>query len=367
MDQVVTHPLGVHLNQRHGEYLRDCGLGHSAMKVFSVNPVEGWWQSPWNPMREPEVEKPAQALGTAVHAFFLDGARAYNRLYGMAPTKATHPAYLDTQRELMDACLKHGLPTSGLKGELTDRLLRAKAKVKILQVERDKWNRKGKTPIAPNDDARIRMLHRMAMRSRTELNLTGEHLTLRQAFRGALTEVSVFWIDADGIRQRARFDFIKPNFTGDLKSITEWRASDFKQSLLREAVIRGYVLQWAHYDEARRQLRIACDEGRVFGGTEKQRRLLATIADADEWAWLWVYCKMEGAPQVRGIPVFREEEINGVMVPHPQYLKAVEQRQRALDNFLLYRETFGMDQMWFDLEVIWKPEDTDWPSWSDPN
>lgn len=356
MSDLVEHKLGVWINQRHDDYIQDCGIGYSALKLYAANPIEGYWQSPWNPLRPPEQTNPGQYRGTALHVHFLDGTRVYNRTYGMAPTKATHPDYLDTQRELMAACEKHRLPTSGLKGELIARLVRSKAKVKILEVEREKWNRKGKKPIDQADDAMIRILHRMTMRSPEKLHLQdGENLTLKAAFWGALTEIGIYWIDADGIRQRARFDLLKPNFTGDLKAIADWRQSDFKQSLLREAVIRGYVLQWAHYDEARRQLRIACDEGRVFGGTPAQRRRLALIAEAEEWGWLWVFCKMEGAPQVRGIVPDRNAG---------QYIKALEQRERALTMFAYYREIYGMDQMWFDPLVVWQPEETDWPSWS---
>lgn len=360
MAELVTHPLGVHLRQRHEAYIADCGLGYSALKWYAVNPVEGWWRSPWNPLRPEEPENKGQFRGSALHVQFLDGARTYQRVYGIKPTVENHPGHLDTITDLQAALRGLGLSTAyQRKDELVDRLLKVRKGQRplVLEAELRKFRRAGKLAIDPDDDAKIRLLHQMAVKSPEKVVIegVGEKLTLAQAFRNALTEVSIFWEDENGIRQRSRFDLLKPNFTGDLKAITEWRPSDFKQSLLREAVIRGYVLQWAHYDEGRRQLRIAVDEGRVFGGNKTQRAKLARIAEADEWGWLWVYCKMEGAPQVRGIAPSREA---------PQYLKAVEQRQAALDLFLYYRTLFGMDQMWVDLDVVWTPEDTDWPSWS---
>lgn len=358
MAQIVEHPLGVHLGQSHDAYIQDVGLGYSALKLLASNAIEWWDQSVYNPLRPPEKVNAGQYRGTALHVHFLDGLRVYNRTYGILPTKESHPDHLEGARELIAALVARKLPTTGLVEELENRLIASKAKprAKLLRVARDRFNRSGRKHILRADDARIRILHRIATRSREAVNLPdGEHVTLKQAFHGALTEVSVYWIDENGVRQRARFDFMKPNFTGDLKAITEWKASDFKQSLLREAVIRGYVLQWVHYDEGRRQLRIACDEGRVFGGTPAQRKKLAYIAEADEWGWLWVFAKMEGAPQVRGIAPPRNAG---------QYAKAIEQREKALTNYLFYRELFGLESMWIDPLVVWQPEESDWPSWS---
>ena len=353
----TNHSLGVHLNLRHESYIDDLGLGYSGLKLLAVNPIEWWFASAWNPLRPPEPPKAAFNRGEAGHVAFLDGLKVYNRLYGRMPTGKTHPDYADTIAELLALCGKHGLSKVYIqKAELVDRLQRAKVKEKILAVEQAKFLRTGRRPISETDDNAIRMTQRMAMRSRQELNVGASHLTLRQAFTGGLHEVSVFWVDENGIRQRARFDKIKPNMTLDLKTLTDWKKSDFKQSLLREAIIRGYVLQWAHYDEGRRQLCKAVDEGRVFGGTPMQRKKLDAIAEAADWAWVWVYAKLDGAPQVRGIVPDRAG---------PQYAKAVEQRAQALTWFQFYREMYGMETPWFDPEVVWVPQDIDWPSWAE--
>lgn len=358
MTDPVEHALGVWLNQPHEDYLADLGLGYGGIKDNYLSPIEWWDESPYNPLRKvPERDKAAFLRGGALHTFFLDGERVYKKVYAVLPTAKTHPEYLNTVSELVAACNLYGLSTYGLKDELTRRLVKAKAPVKILSVERKKILDAGKVELAEDDDARIQILHRMAMRSREELRLPdGDHLTLAEAFKGALTEVSIYWIDENGIRQRARFDMLKPNFIGDLKSITQWRKGDFKLSLLKEIILRGYAIQWAHYDEARRQLRIAVEEGRVFGGNKTQLKRLAAIARAEEWAWLWVFAKMDGAPQVRGI-IGRTDML--------QYGKAVQQRQEALNAHLFYKQFFGgYDTPWFDPEVIWQPDETDWPSHS---
>ena len=354
MAQFTRHELGVHLGQPARDYLADVGLGYSAIKENVISPVEWWHKSPFNPTRKAPTWTKAFFRGEATHTFFLDGKRMYERMFAVYPTASSHPHYLDTVAQLQMACAQHGLSTLGNKPDLIKRLIKAKAPVKILEHERGLILRKAKREIAEEDDTRIRILYAQAMRDPKELMLPdGEHLTLKDAFANALNEVSVYWIDEFGIRQRARFDFLKPNFTGDLKSITDWNAGDFRTALLREVVFRGYLIQQAHYREARHQLRIAVDEGRVFGGNKTQRKRLGEIASAEDWAWLFVFAKLDGAPQVRGIVTNHD---------NPRYSRAVEQRMKALTLHTAYHEFFGgYETPWFDPDVIWTPTDEDWP------
>jgi len=352
------HKPGVYLNLRHDEYIADRAIGYTSLKQLYANPVEWWFASAWNPLRPPEPPKPAFHRGEACHVARLDGLKVYNKIYGRMPTGATHPTWADTIPELQALCVKRSLPKHyAVKEDLVDRLVRAKVKEKILAIEQRKFFRTGKKAISETDDNAIRMVQRMVMRTRQQLRLPeGETLTLRQAFMGGLHETSIFWVDDNDIPQRARFDKLKANATIDVKSITDWKKSDFKRSLLKEAVIRFYVVQWAHYDIGRQELRKAVDEGRVFGGTAAQRKKLEVIADAETWSWAWCFAKLDGAPQVKGIVPDREG---------PQYKKAVEQRNEALTQFLFYRETFGMESQWFDPQVVWVPDALDWPSWAE--
>lgn len=358
MSDLVKHELGVHLNLRHADYLEDCGLGYGAMGLLARSPVEWHWQSPWNPLRPTEAPKKAYDRGTALHVAYLDGLKVYNRIYGVMPSKNSHPHAADTIRDLQAACERHRLSTSyAVKSELVSRLIRAKAPVDILEDLQARFRRSGKMPISEADDAAIRLSHRMAFAAGQGMVLPGgKKIKLADAFKGGLHEVSVFWVDEDGIRQRARFDKLKPNLSGDVKSITDWKKSDFKQSLLREIMIRGYINQPPHYDEARRQLRIAVAEGRVFGGTKTQRKRLTEIAKAEDWGWAFIFAKLDGAPQTRAIIIDREG---------PQYARAVQAREEALTMFLYYREQFGMENQWLDPDVIWEPAAEDWPSWSE--
>lgn len=359
MADLVQHPIGVHLRQRHDEYLEDCGIGYGGAKDLFLDPIEWWHDSPYNPMRKPPPpDTQAQARGEAFHVRCLLGEKMYDRVYGVRPTRESHPGYLDTIEDLRGALARHGLDDRyAVKDTLISRLVAGHANENILAVEQARFDRSGKKQVTEDDDARIRILHRMIQRSPQELKLPdGEHMTLAQAFDKALTEVSIYWVTEDGIRKRARFDMLKPNFSGDLKGIARWRRGNFKVDLLSEIILRGYMIQVVHYDEARRELRKAVAEGRVFGGTKTERKLLERVARAEEWGWLFVFGKMEGAPQVKGIVLHR-----GMA----QWIKAQQQYDEAMTNFVFHR-TFhgGLDQAWFDPDVIYEPEDTDWPAFS---
>jgi hypothetical protein len=361
MAELVEHALGCHLRQRHEDYLQDHGLGYSAVKDLYLSPVEWWDSSVHNPLRpdtSDDHSKLAYFLGTALHMFVLDGEKFYNRAYGRRPTRESHPDALDSVEQLRAACDSLGLGKASRKEDLIHKLVSSKrCPWPILADLQMQFDLSGKKAISFAHDARIRILHRQMMRDREELKLADDDgLTLRDALDGGLSEVSIYWVDDNGIRQRARFDRLKPNITLDLKSITRWKKGNFKKELLREIILRGYMIQVAHYHEARIQLRKAVAEGRVYGGTKTERKLLERIARSDYWAWVFVFAKMDGAAQVQAL-VIRQES--------GQFIKAQQQREEALANFLWHREFHGgLDKPWFDPDVVWEPADTDWPEFS---
>lgn len=367
----LQHADGVWLNLRHSDYLLDWGLGSGDIKQLYLSPVEWWWHSIFNALRPEEQRKAHFIRGDAFHVAVLDGMKVYDKVYGIPPSPVSHPDHLSRLADLKAACRGLGLATNGSSLDL---MMRLRGRVDLMSDAIEAFRLSGKMPISPPDDGIIRLLHRMIMRSRAELNLKRGGMTLQQALRGALTEVSVFWTDEMGVRQRCRFDFLKPSISGDLKSITDWKKGDFKAELLREIILRGYVIQWAHYDEGRRRLRQAVAEGRVYGGTAKQLERLAAVAEEEIWAWLWIFAKMDGAPQVRGIlmnqmesqEVWDEKKGREVIqtVVNGQYRLASQQRDTALGNYVYRRELHGLDSLWFDSEVIWEPEEDKWPTFS---
>lgn len=362
MADLVRHEPGVYLNQRMSDYLRDYGLGSSALKDLLQEPAEWWWSSPFNtisPRTTDEKEAAHFRIGTATHVALLEGMEVFNTIYGLRPGKADYPDALDTKDELSAECQARGLPKSGTKEQLVDRLINAGATCELLPVIQREFDRSGKTPLSRSEMSTIMLLHQQAMSNPNELaTVAGGSVRLSDAFRGGLSEVSVYWDDENGIPMRARFDKLHPNSTIDVKTFSNWSKANFGKALLVEIVRRGYLLQAAHYEEGRRQLRRFVREGRVFGGTEQQREILKEIAASEAWAWIWVFAKTVGAPLVKGVRL----NMAGL-----RFNGAVGERDAALANFLAYREFHGLEpgKMWFDpADAIWEPEDEDYPAFA---
>lgn len=365
MPDLIEHADGVYLGQRASDYLADWGLGSGALKTLLQEPAEWWWDSPFNTIAPRVVVKggPDEAshfrLGTALHVAFLEGLDVYEAVYGVPPTKRDFPDALDTVDELKGACRDRGLGVGGAKDDLIARLVSAGAPVTILQEELRAWARLGKTPITAREHALIMLLYGQAMANPNELHTVGDDaVRLSDAFDGGLSEVSVFWTDENGIRHRARFDKLHPNSTIDLKTFANWQKANFGKALLVETVRRGYIIQAAHYEEGRRQLRRLVAEGKVFGGTPAQLEVLNEIAASERWAWIWVFAKTMGAPLVKGVRL----DLGGL-----RFGEAVQEREAALANFIAYRTFFGLEpgKMWFDpADSIWEPTDEDFPAFA---
>ena len=352
------HADGIYIGLSFEPYLADPALGSSVWKVLKDSAPEWWWGSHFNTLVDrksrSDEERRFQLMGQATHVALCEGIGAYQEAFGVLPSKQSHPDALDTAEELRRACDERGLPKAGDKSQLIQRLLQWDPDLEILDRLQAEWRLAGKRALTQAEDARIRLLHAVAMRSPEEIEMAGgEKVSLREAFEGGLTELSVFWTDDDGVRHRARFDKLKRRATVDLKTIGR-PITNFKGALLQEIVNRGYLYQAVRYDEARRQIPRLLKAGLVFGGSADDHKYLELCAGEENWAWVNVFVKMTGAPQMRAIPVDREG---------PQYRRAAQDIEEGYANFLSYRATFGLEpgRMWFDPDVIWTPETEDWP------
>lgn len=366
MAEFVEHEDGVYIGLRMDRYQHDSALGSGGIKLCANNPVKWHWKSRFNtiepqPIEVEAGERGAYRLGTAMHVAVLDGTDGaldvYEAAYGIMPSASTHPQALVTDKDVIAKLAEMHLPTGGAtKGDRVRRLLDADAGIEVLDVLQEAFERSGRVWVTAAEDRRIRLLHRLIMMSPDEVPLVdGATTTLRDAFVGGLSELSVFWTDENGVRQRCRFDKIKPRITLDLKTFADWREDmDFNQGLLREAWLRGYVLQAVHYQEGRHQLRRLVAEGKVFGGSPAQREVLEEIAASDVWAWMWVFCITDGAPIVTAV----RPDTSGI-----HFANAARTREQALAQFIYYREVFGLkpDTMWFNPVLIWQPAESDWP------
>lgn len=296
------HDDGIYFGLDETAYHADRALGSSDMGRLYYSPEEYWFQSRYNPLREPDDTKsPARVRGSAVHCFVLYGQEEFLARY--APT--IHP------------------------GNTTD----GKKELREIQAI-------GKRPLKFADYARIMQSGAMIRQN--------PHIAT--AFSGGAAEVSVFWT-VDGIRKKARFDYLKPRGVVDLKSITNRKRIGFVDACRRSICEWNYPLQAAHYLEARAALPTLW----VKQGLPEHDTLLANCQSAKEWAWVWVFWQAESAPLTWA----------GSLSPGNPILDAARvMLERALDNFKTFRDRHGLDgEPWVHPEPVGEVDITELPAW----
>jgi hypothetical protein len=369
MAQIVEHADGVYLNMTEEAYFADWAIGSTSLRLLVDSPPDWWWNSPFNtlvPHRENKDEDAtkAQRFGSAVHCALLEGMDVFTSVYGVCPDKFTHPRALATAAELSAELKKIGEKVSGTKAEQIERLLAKDPAYadQILDCIIEEWEKQGRKPLSRVEYNKINLMERIMMGPK------GKPTDLGKAFVGGLSEVSVFWTDEGGARQRARFDKLKPNATIDLKTFSNWQGRDFGKAMLRDAALKGYHIQASHYEEARRQLRRLVAEGRVFHPTsadpglkakiDADLALLQEIAAAETWRWVWVFYKTDGAPRAKGV-IMNWKKTHANIIAEGDFKRA-----EAIANFHHYKSFYGLDQegqMWRDPEQLWTPTLEDWP------
>lgn len=396
---LMQHPDGVYIHLPQMDYLNDWALSYSAFKTLLSSPPDWHWESVFNQIEEKtRKQTPALRFGEALHCALLERTEddkgllpsVFFERFGTPPDKVSHPKALRTIENIKDAIKATGSKPvakvwseelereeTAKKEDWIDQLLALNPKAQILDVLIEQWKADGMVELSQEQIDKLTLM----------VTLATKHPDLVNAFSGVgYSEVSVFWTDVNDIRQRARFDRMKPNASIDLKSFSNWQGRDFHKALLREAALRMYDLQAAHYDVARHELRRLVEEGKVFfcrevlltddevdavmlaekleerpvglkrtiiePATEHQMESVRAVMGTEVWEWIWIFYKTDGAPTAQPIRFDRETKA---------FKRGMEFRDTALAHFLHYREIFGLQDMWLRLERMWTPDDEDWP------
>jgi hypothetical protein len=304
---------GIYFDLDEVPYHLDPALGSTDMGKLRDNPCDYWWGSPMNPMRPPDPDTPARLRGRAMHKLVLEGEAAFDALYMRGPEHA----------EDMTPAEKS-------------------ASTKAAKAEAKKANKE----ILPAD-AYDRVSISSAMITKNP--------KLATAFTGGAPEVSIFWT-REGIRRKARLDYLKPRGIGDLKSINNTREIAFPAACRNSIANYHYEMQAAHYIEARTMVAQFFAEGLVFPSTgiDKWRDLLRKCAESKVFAFQWVFFQAEKAPVTW----------SRILSPaNPIFDIATREIEMATDNYRAFMERFGRDSMWLLLDDPEELDISELPSW----
>jgi len=341
------HAPGIYFDLPMAAYHADPSLGSTDLKALLVHPAAYWQRSHLNPERSDNDDTPAKKIGRALHALVLEGEAGFARQFAEEPMPAAYPGCLVTLDDLKGKCRDLGEPVSGTKAELAKRI-RAKAPDvivfdDILALFRAMVERDGLEVLKADAMAEVR-----AAAANIRLN---PHLA--RAFQGGVPEVSVFWVDADGVPCKARYDYFKPRTIVNLKKFANQRQRPVDLAIHLAISEYRYDLQAKHYLDSYPHLYAAAREGRVFGDCPLPAGWERQIADPDAIVYSWIFHQMDGPP----VTVGRQ-----ITVQSPALNRAAREVARAK---AVYRECVAKygSQRWVADEPIVELADTDLPVW----
>lgn len=215
-------------------------LSSSGIKNLLISPVDFYMRCPWlSPSyQEDKEESEALFIGRAFHKRICEGKKAFDDTY--VPEFEPPEGSLRTGDELKAACKELGLPVSGTKATLIDRIadhpLGGSYQIyDQLKSEFESAN-EGKEQISFDLLTRIEVANAMIEKN-TELS---------KCFRGGLPEVSIVW-SGHGVRYKVRFDFLKPKSFTDLKTFANKMRKPIDDAIYYSMACEKYHVQFALY------------------------------------------------------------------------------------------------------------------------
>lgn len=338
-------PDGVYVTLSEDVYHADPALGSTGLKSLVDNAPDFWWDSWMNPAKEPETETPAKVFGKAVHKCVLEGRAAFQDEYGPIPTPDEYEGCLRTADELRAFLKEHGKAVGGDKKALVDRASALADCPVIFDKVVEAFEQEKRKPLKRDDFNRI-----LAASSFIRAN---KHL--RNAFEGGYPEVSVFWT-VDGVRFKARFDYLKMRAIADLKSIRNPLNKPFVRACRERIASLDYTISAEHYMEGRRQMARLMKQGLVYNAPDMPDFMpwLIQVSGQKDFAFVLVFWQAEGAPISEGFTL---------SPGNPLLAYARASINKAIRNYKLFMEEFGTDAAWVPSTPLSEIDETDLPVW----
>lgn len=357
------HSPGVHLNMPEDIYFSIDALGSSDLKPLLRDPASWWYGSRHNPDRgERKRDQLALVTGSALHSLLLEGEDAYLDNYAVAPDPAEHPDAKSSAVDIRDMLKANGVHVDTYNEQ---RLIDLARKHKLehyvwpIHVRRHKYAvSKGKPEIKRDLDRRLRHM----------AELVNLHPDLGPGLKKGLTEVTVLFTlpEFPGVLLRSRFDKLTVSWSLDLKTIGNWYGREVGEAVRKEIAQREYDIQRALYDLARKALRKAVSEKRIYAWDNEgvpcqplsaEMVRLQEIAKADSWVWVWLFYQVRNDdPGKERAPVVapRFHRPKGVV-----FDQANQKVIRALENYESFKDRYGLNTPWAVIEQITELEDSD--------
>jgi hypothetical protein len=345
--QIEQLPVGIHFNVPDDIYFGQDALGSTDKKQLALDPVE--WQ--FKRLHLEDKNTPAKIWGSGLHARTLEGAEAFGGRFRAPPVK---PADALVTREDLASFLKAKavyFKSSDTKPILSKMVREIAPNAVIWDEVMAKF-----TEEVPED-------RRLTPVMVDEINLAAEWMQadpmispIMEAgtFKFGSPELTVIYDLPNGIRCRARFDYMIPGRIIDLKRYSPWRNGNPLIGITQAIGNFRYDLQAADYLKAFDHGAELYRAGMVFGPEPYEGFLEKTFGAGERPKWVWVFVKGEGAPQPRVVEM-----------PHDLTVFKIAETQveQAIENYRRNVTAYGLDRDWSPEPGAIRLADEDFPAW----
>jgi hypothetical protein len=227
---------GVYFQLPESDYHALPALSASGIKNLLISNPDFWFRSVFNKNRRDENTE-AMTIGKAFHKRILEGKASFYDNY--AATFEPLAECLRTVEEIKDALIKNGIDKpKGLKADLIEQLLEVQPGAIILDELRADYEllHHGKEFLSSDLIESIE----------TSAAMIEMNPMLSRCFAGGYPEVSVIWTE-DGVRFKARFDYLKPKAIIDLKTFGNFLNKPIDSAIYSAMASGKYHIQAAFY------------------------------------------------------------------------------------------------------------------------
>jgi hypothetical protein len=339
------HEPGVYFGMPFEEYAEDWSLGSSDLVNLLISPTNYYWYSRANPRKKERPDTPALIYGRAVHKAVLEPHRFLDEYGRKAPDP--EPGMLVSAEDLRNKCKELGLPKSGNKTQLIERIRAAGDTTPIYDEIVDEYNKKMGN--------RILLSHAVYDEVVQASEVIKYNYHLDQAFEGGYPEVSVFF-EHLGAPMRARFDYLKPSCIVDLKSIRNHLKQEWHTAVGNAIARHQYHIQAVAYLQARAAVNRFIAEGRVFGNPIDlpNGEWLEAVAREDDFFFYWIFFQAEGAPLTLAIRFDHNE---------PEFITSSQKIESAIDTYKEYLNRYDRN-LWVETHAPIQFTNLGLPDWA---
>jgi hypothetical protein len=321
-------------------------LSSTGIKNLLVSPMDFWATSSMNPLyasMTKREESEAMKIGKAYHKRILEGADAFYENYCEEFDQESAAGSLKTADDMKEVLARFGLPQSGTKAVLKERIKSVAPGAEFYDDIYDMWYQ---------DTAKDKIVLNADLIARIEIAAANieKHPHLSKCFTGGYPEVSIIW-EEEGITFKSRLDYLKPRAVIDLKTFDNSMKKPIDRAIYYAMASNKYHIQSAFYMNAAKKAVEMARAGKVIGIVDQDwvKKLCLT----EEHDFYFVFQQKGLASVARGKKFGRGSMYGCGM-------QAIEDAIKIFKNNLA---KYGSDP-WVDDTEIDEFDDTQFPIWS---